>query len=456
MPLKWDLPKQVKKPTKKRSDEPTNIVLGDGWELVEARGVAVGQAAAKSFARSIRADRCEPWAVLGEQPLEDEQSACGCTNIVFDGVRMQLPEKVFGLSWLELRHAELDLAFCFDCTMALRRWAQLSLDMINDRRAGRPAWSGWTCDASELQQAWEQSIWAEEGGRYHRREEWNWVYRTDYQGTVHVGAAADHSRKRAIAAQQHKLIRLKRSDGQGGGDVGERELAWVECDAASAAECEGEPEQWDEQEALCERSMKLYEDHLAEMGLSRCCLRFREFEHGWEIRLRWWSCLNPGCEPKRGLPHARLRETTIRLRYGAACAARRTEERSLYFPGGESQRGGDYEGGASLDADEMRGAMELDGPPTTALLELAAPSRATAAPPAVSAKSGSPSTERVIVPSFTRWNRISQSWTAVTASPPCHFATSTPATPPVPAAMPVSRATKPGIRQSPHSASDSR
>ena len=77
---------------------PFKVAGYNGWELVEARGVAAGQVAAKSFARSIRADRCEPWAVLGEQPLEDERSACGCTNIVFDGVRMQLPEMVFGLS----------------------------------------------------------------------------------------------------------------------------------------------------------------------------------------------------------------------------------------------------------------------------------------------------------------------------------------------------------------------
>lgn len=219
MPLKWDLPTTQKKSSALRHDQPTKVELGDGWRLVEARGPAMGQADAKSFARSIAATRCvalQPWAVRGELPLEDERSACGCTTVVFDGVRMQLPEKVFGFSWLELRHAERDLAFCFDCTMALRRWAQLSLDLVNERRAGRPVWSGWTCDAAQLQQAVEQSPWAGEGFRYSHREEWDWVYRTDYMGTVHRGAADDHSRNRAIAARQHKLIRVKRTGPEGG------------------------------------------------------------------------------------------------------------------------------------------------------------------------------------------------------------------------------------------------
>ena len=214
MPLQWDLPVKSKTRRTARRDEPTKVELGEGWCLIEARGPAAGQSDAKSFARSIRASlsqALQPWAVRGELPLEDERSACGCTTVIFDGVRMQLPEKIFGSSWLELRHPGLDVAFCFDCTMALRRWAQLSLDVVNDRRAGRPAWSGWTCDTAELQRTWEQSVWAEDGGRYSHREEWDWTFRTDYMGTVHPGATRDHSRRRAIAAQQHKLIRLKRS-----------------------------------------------------------------------------------------------------------------------------------------------------------------------------------------------------------------------------------------------------
>ena len=34
-----------------------------------------------------------------------------------------------------------------------------------------------------------------------------------------------------------------------------------------------------------------YEDNLSELGTTRACLRFREFEDGWEMRIRWWSLL---------------------------------------------------------------------------------------------------------------------------------------------------------------------
>ena len=40
-------------------------------------------------------------------------------------------------------------------------------------------------------------------------------------------------------------------------------------------------------------------------------MRLREFEHGWEVRVRWWFCLNPGREPKRGVPHARDRRLAL-------------------------------------------------------------------------------------------------------------------------------------------------
>ena len=107
-----------------------------------------------------------------EVPLDDERSACGCTTILFGGVRMQMPEKIFGNNWLELQHRERSLALCFDCAGALRRWAQLSLEMVDDRRSGRPAWTGWTCDAAELHGTWQQSSWGAITD-YSRREEWD-------------------------------------------------------------------------------------------------------------------------------------------------------------------------------------------------------------------------------------------------------------------------------------------
>ena len=70
-----------------------------------------------------------------EVPLDDERSSCGCTVAIFGGVRMQLPEMVFGDNWFELVH-ESGVTFCFDVAGALQRWALLSLELIDDRRAG--------------------------------------------------------------------------------------------------------------------------------------------------------------------------------------------------------------------------------------------------------------------------------------------------------------------------------
>ena len=93
--LVWKLePPSTKKRSATRSTEETQIELSDGWKLVSQSGHAFGQGLARSSARAVRAavsGRPErPWAVRGEVPLDDERSACGCTTIVFGGVRMQI------------------------------------------------------------------------------------------------------------------------------------------------------------------------------------------------------------------------------------------------------------------------------------------------------------------------------------------------------------------------------
>jgi hypothetical protein len=141
---------------------------------------------------------------------------------------------------------------------------------------------------------------------------------------------------------------------------------------------------------------------LAELGVSRSCIRFREFEHGWEVRVRWWSCLNPGMLPKRGVPHARcalhpetrtcagcansvadsscvvarvawpcacarLRETVLRLRYEAHAVVRITSERSLDLTHAIVDT---LDGASAIDADAMREHMPLVSPPATHILHL--------------------------------------------------------------------------------------
>ena len=260
-----------------------------GWQA----GLAFGQQLARSCARAVRASLTPvgcadpPWAVRGEVPLDDENSACGCTTIVFGGVRMQMPEKIFGSTWLEVRHPERGIAFCFDTAGALQRWALLSLELIDDRRSGRPAWSGWTCDVEQLREAWQQSAWGEIS-TYSRREEWDWAYRTDFCGRAYIGANAAGSGAQAVGAlQEHLLIKASSSSSLGGGGGGHgsgrgkggraSELAWSACnarayqDAVGCPPCAGhdldEESEWASEAAVSWKSCKLYEDHLAELGV---------------------------------------------------------------------------------------------------------------------------------------------------------------------------------------------
>ena len=307
-------------------------------------------------------------------PLDDESSACGCTTIVFGGVRMQMPEKIFGSTWIELRNAELGITFCFDCAGALQRWAELSLELVDDRRAGRPAWSGWTCDVKALRETWQRSIWGDMSS-YSRREEWDWTYRTDLAGTAFLGKdAAGHCARTVTDLQDHLLIKTsapsKRARGPSEAPDA-TEVKWAACGVAEyekAVGCKPQAgsdldadDEWSTENVIAWRSCKLIEDSLAELGVSRVCLRFREFEHGWEMRVRWWSCLNPGLLPSRGVPHARMRETTVRLRFDSESlsAARFTEERLLYLTAECVEQ---MEGVVVLDADIMREHMPVVSP----------------------------------------------------------------------------------------------
>ena len=197
-----------------------------------------------------------------------------------------MPEKVFGHNWIELRHESSGLVLSFNCADALLRWSELSLSLIDMRRSGLSAWSGWTFDAAELRGAWEQSSWSG-STTYSKREEWDWCYRTDYCGMAHRGdEAAGACARRAAELQQHVLIRALKPSGGTRGPLGcadAPQLEWTPISAAELVAISGEEAAWDPEEAITEKTTKLYEDHLAELGVR--CARARRHEPHVHVQL---------------------------------------------------------------------------------------------------------------------------------------------------------------------------
>ena len=106
-------------------------------------------------------------------------------------------------------------------------------------------------------------------------------------------------------------------------------------------------------------STKLYEDYLTDLGIASLTARLRLHSAGcWEVRLRWWACVNPGCLRQRGLPHARLRDTTYTFapapagQPGAGVLRREVAERALRFDE-SAEAAAAWELEASLDPDAM-------------------------------------------------------------------------------------------------------
>ena len=446
MPVTFDLA-PVKRSAKAKAAAET-LRIGGGWTLRESRSPALGKAASRAFARAVRSAVVSekgheiPWAVRGEVPLEDESSGCGCTVAVMRGVKMHLPEKLFGGNWLELHHEPTGFHLGWDPLSALQTWAREALTSLDIKRGGGTVWTGWAFDADQLEQAWLDSAWSSQS-TYSRREEWDWSFRTTYGGEVGRGAEGVGACERRVAQRcQHGLIRAGlpklpgmgmgagASAGEGGEASGAPPPEWIECSpdamaapwdpkprpmrvdgdskdgvgGGAAADDEGAEEEKDDddddEEVPIESTLKLYEDFLSELGITQLLLRIRRYDAGWELRLRWWVCLNARCEPRRGVPHARMHDTTYVCVFGADADAdadadgeggrtprvvRRIEERELHFT---PERINEWEGSACMDADFMCRLMPLCGEPRTHAANLAAP----AATPATATAAAAPAT----------------------------------------------------------------
>lgn len=349
--------------------------LGSGWGVKRSVESALLQADQRAYGRALLRRFCgvhpRPWAVRGEVPYESENCKL-CAMVVVGGVRMHLPEKLFGRSWFELHHEPSGICLTFDAMGALQSWAGLSVRTLDERRAGRTAWSGKSAD--RLDRANWQARW-DSTATLQRREEYDWTYRTVYQGELHVrrrqanvesGDARGNTRQTARSAEtvdyweSFRPVCLctttrtpsdKMDDSNGVIDG--------RCSIFSAGLVWKESQPQPHSSAMLgdvaeEVHTKLYEDYLHDLGIASLALRFRRHERGWEARLRWWAVVNPSCSPQRGLPHARLRDTTYRFIDGTDQLIRQQLEKELYLDDASLEI---WKEGASLDADAMESVM---------------------------------------------------------------------------------------------------
>ena len=360
--------------------------LGGGWSGVCASNAALLQAEQRAFGRALL--RCingvhqRPWAVRGNVPYESENCRF-CAMIVVGGVRMHLPEKLFGRSWLEVRHAESGTSLVFEAMGALQSWADLSIATLDESRAGRTAWTGKSADRADL------AAWANRwdgAARLRLREEYDWTYRTAYRGDVlgqrrsdDVGGAetvaywesfrpicmctSRRAYSPSTSSSNPSAASSRAVTEHHGGGVRWREL--------------GEAEQLVEEAVLGavqeESETKLYEDYLHDLGVATLSVRFRRHAHGWEARLRWWAVVNPSRTPQRGVPHARLCDTVYRClldgvpdgatesQCGGWQLQRSVSEKSLHFDAATDRT---WAAEASLHADSMEPFLKAVQPPT--------------------------------------------------------------------------------------------
>ena len=338
----------------------SSLALGGGWSVARSAAAALLQAEQRAYGRALsrrlHAPAPRPWAVRGDVPYEAENCAF-CAMVVVGGVRMHLPEKLFGRNWLELRH-DSGLALTFEPMGALLSWAELSRAELDAQRGGGEGWSGKSAGRAD-RAAWEGGRWEREA-RLLRREEYDWTYRTAYRGALTPstgggggggcgGAGVVFWERFRPLCLSSATLGAAATPAEEAGSAAAQAEEWVELgEAGGIGEAELGP-------VVEESQTKLYEDYLHDLGLATLGLRFRRHERGWEARLRWWAVVNPSGTPHRGVPHARLCDTSYSCVVGAALRLeRRVVEKSL----SEAESGdGCWAEVASLDAERMEPAL---------------------------------------------------------------------------------------------------
>ena len=342
-----------------------------GAALLQTEQRAYGRALLRRLGQDAPGGHPRPWAVRGDVPYEAENCRF-CAMVVVGGVRMHLPEKLFGRNWLEIRHAASGVSLTFEAMGALQSWANLSTEELDEGRAGRAAWSGKSTERVD-RAAWE-ARW-DSAATLQRREEYDWTYRTVYRGELHAAGVAGSESGRAARSVEYWLgfrpvclcatARNPGAAANGSSADASNPSRWVEAEGPDG------PISSAALGAIVEEThTKLYEDFLHDLGLASLSVRFRRHEAGWEARLRWWAVVNPTCTSQRGFPHARLCDTTYRFVDGGSELVRTVVEKQLYFDASTEQR---WPEAAGLDPDAMEPFLETALPmATVCVLQLAA------------------------------------------------------------------------------------
>ena len=96
---------------------------------------------------------------------------CSCGSALVMGVRMHLPEGVFGHNWLRLTHEASGVELRFDITGALMRWVLLSVEHGS---------GGLKVTAAR------EGGWVSKWPAMFQTQDYDWTYTTDYRGGTTV------------------------------------------------------------------------------------------------------------------------------------------------------------------------------------------------------------------------------------------------------------------------------
>ena len=226
---------------------------------------------------------------------------CSCGSALVMGVRMHLPEGVFGHNWLQMTHEASGVTMRFDIAGALMRWVLLSVEHgSNGLKVTAAREGGWVSK-------WPSMF---------STQDYDWTYTTDYQGhaTMVTRTEAEHSPSSAAAplvggtqAAQGGLPCKKDAFGSSGSVATSATPQGADSSSKSSSTAPEKPPdeldmEWEDgapggidtemlmrqEPILFYKSLLLFEDFLHDNGISQLSLKIRVMPSCWFVLLRYW------------------------------------------------------------------------------------------------------------------------------------------------------------------------